>query len=178
MSKRFLITRPEHDDTTRYLSSWSRRALELAQSKGIKILDLNKERANRKEVEGMLVKQTPELVVLNGHGNDDVVTGHKNEPLIKCGQNEKLLKGKITYAISCRSAKNLGRKSVQAGAKAYIGYEDDFIFLYDQLKITRPLDDETAGLFLKPATEVVTLLLKGYSAVEASNKSKELFKSK
>lgn len=176
MSKKILITRPEHDDTTYYLSHWSKKSLQLAQVKGVNVLDLHRERANSEEVVGMLKKQEPKLVVFNGHGNDDVVTGHKDEPLIEGGKNEGLLKGKVTYAISCRSAKKLGRKVIKSGGNAYIGYEDDFIFFYDPHMVSRPLKDETAELFLKPATEIVTFLLKGTEAGECSKRSKESFK--
>jgi hypothetical protein len=176
LTKKILITRPEHDDTTHYLSHWNQHSIEIAQTKGFKTFDLHRKRANRKEVEGILSKQDPDLVVLNGHGNDNVVAGHRDNPLIVNGQNEELLKGRITYAISCRSAKKLGRKSVTSGAKAYIGYEDDFIFFYDPHKVSRPLKDKTAELFLKPATEVVISLIKGSMAGEAADKSKQSFK--
>jgi len=161
MSKKLLITRPEHDDTTLYLSHWSKQAIEQAESKGMRVLDLHKNRANKSEVVSMLSKQKPELVIFNGHGGDNVVGGDKNEPLIVAGENENLLKEKITYAISCKSAKKLGPKSVDSGAKAYIGYDDDFIFFYDPNKMTHPLKDETAKLFLEPSNELIISLVKG-----------------
>ncbi len=175
MSKKILVTRPEHDDTTYYLSNWSKKSLQLAQIKGIKVLDLHRERANGSEVAGMLEKQKPRLVVLNGHGSDNVVAGYKDEPLIIGGKNEELLKEKITYAISCRSARELGRKVIKSGGNTYFGYEDDFIFFYDPFMISRPLEDKTAGFFLEPATEIITSLLKGAKAGECSKKSKESF---
>ena len=46
--KKLLIIRPEHDDTTYYLSNWSKNTINFAQSKGIKVLDLPKKRANKK----------------------------------------------------------------------------------------------------------------------------------
>jgi len=177
MSKRLLITRPEHDDTTHYLSSWSKKIISFAESKGIWVFDLNRRRANKKEVEGILSKQNPGLVIFNGHGNDNFVSGHRNEALIIIGDNEKLLNGKITYAISCKSAKNLGPMSIDAGAKAYVGYDDDFIFFYDPNKITHPLRDKTAKLFLEPSNELITSLVKGNTVEESCNRSKKYFKN-
>ena len=40
MSKSFLITRPEHDDTTHYLSYWSKELIEIAKKKRIAVFDL------------------------------------------------------------------------------------------------------------------------------------------
>ena len=174
MSKKLLITRPEHDDTTHYLSNWSKKAIDIAQSKGIKILDMPKKRANKLEVTSMISKQKPELIIFNGHGDDNVVGGHKDEPLIIEGKNERLLKEKITYAISCKSAKKLGPKSISSGAKTYIGY-DDFVFIYNPDKITHPLDDETAKLFLAPSNELIISLIKGNTTEEACKRSKQFF---
>lgn len=176
--KKFLITRPEYDDTTHYLSNWSRKIIEAANSKGIKLFDLHRDKANRAEVTSMIEKQSPGLIVFNGHGDDNCVTGHKQEVLVEAGKNESLLKDKITYAVSCRSAKLLGPKSVAASAKAYIGYDDDFVFIYSPDKITKPLLDESAKMFLEPSNELIISLIKGNSAEESHKRSQEFFKDR
>ena len=173
--KKFLITRPEHDDTTHYLSNWCKKIMEVANAKGISILDLNREKATKKEFASMIQKQKPGLIMFNGHGSDECVTGHKKEILVVAGENESLLKESITYALSCRSGKLLGPKSVNAGAKAYLGYDDDFVFVYSPDKITQPLADETAKLFLEPSNEIIISLIKGNSAEESYNRSQEFF---
>lgn len=175
--KSLLITRPDHDDTTHYLYYWHNKTIEVAKSKNVKVLDLSKKRANKKEVNGMLSKQKPSLVIFNGHGNKDEVTGYNNESLIKLGENEKLLKDKIIYAISCRSAKNLGKKSIKSGTKAYIGYKEDFVFFFDANKQTHPLADKTAKLFLEPPQILSTSLVKGVPSGEAHKKAQEKFMS-
>ena len=121
-------------------------------------------------------KQEPELIIFNGHGREDTVGGHKNEPLIVAKQNETLLKEKITYAISCKSAKELGPESVKQGAKAYLGYEEDFIFFYEPKKMTDPLTDKTAELFLEPSREAMLSLIKGNTVEEAEKRTKNMFK--
>ncbi len=171
-----LITRPEHDDTTHYLSYWSKNSIEIAQARGITVFDLSREKANRNKTEGILAKQNPKLVIFNGHGKEDAVRGHKNEPLIIAKQNETLLKEKITYAISCRSGKKLGPESIKQGAKAYLGYEEDFIFFYEPKKITEPLNDKTAELFLEPSSEAILSLIKGNTVEEAEKRTKNMFK--
>jgi len=176
MNKAYLLTRPEHDDTTYYLSHWIKGTVEYAERKGMKVLDLHQQRARKQEVESMLRSQSPKLVVFNGHGDNDSVSGHNNEPLISAGQNESLLASKIVYAISCSSAKSLGPKSASAGAICYIGYDDDFIFLYEPAKFSRPLRDETARFFLEPSRLFVESLIKGNSVLEAKKKCETMLK--
>jgi len=170
----YIITRPEHDDTTFYLSTWSKETITLAESKGIKVLDLHREKANKDEFENRLKKLFPKLVMFNGHGDSDLVTGHKNQILIKAGVNEELLKDKIVYALSCKSAKVLGPKSIQAGALNYTGYEDDFIFVYEPELFSRPLLDKTAELFLKHSNMFIDSLIKGNSISESFERSKDV----
>ena len=176
MSFTYLITRPEHDDTTHYLSNWSKETINLAESRGWKVLDLHGERANKNEFESKMKKLSPNIVMLNGHGNIDLVMGHQNQILIKAGLNEELLKSKIVYALSCKSAKVLGPKSIQAGALSYTGYEDDFIFVYEPELFSRPLLDKTAGLFLGPSNIFIESLIKGNSVRESFERSRNILK--
>lgn len=173
MTFTFLITRPHHDDTTYYLSNWSKETIKIAENHGAKVLDLQGEDANKEEFESKIKKFSPRLVMLNGHGDADSVTGHKNQMLVKAGINEELLKSKIVYALSCKSAKILGPKSVHAGALNYTGYEDDFIFVYEPELFSRPLSDKTAGLFLEHSNIFVEALIKGRSAGESFERSKD-----
>ena len=76
------------------------------------------------------------------------------------------------YARSCHSAHTLGKVAVDGGAKAYIGYKEPFYMGYNKDKMTHPLNDEIADMFLKPSNQVVRSLLKGHSAAEASAISK------
>jgi len=169
-----LITRPEHDKTTHYLSNWSKEIINIAEGKNIKVFDLNREKAIRTNVEVRLRKLSCNLTFFNGHGNFNVITGHNNEPIIIGGENENLLKSKIVYAISCKSAKELGPRSVKAGAVSYTGFDDDFIFVYEPENISRPLHDNTAKLFLEPSQLFMKSLIKGNSVREGMDKTKKL----
>lgn len=113
MAQYLLITRPEHDYATRYLSAWAERFFGVAKDKGYSVIDLYRRRANRKEVESILYKRNPNFVIINGHGSDNAVSGHENELLLIAKDNSSLLEGKITYAISCRSARELGKEAGQ-----------------------------------------------------------------
>lgn len=116
-----LITRPEHDKVTTYLSTWSEELILLAAEKGIQYKDLCAENATKEEVEKYLRKQNPKLIILNGHGSPDAISGHKNEPIITRGQNEDILAEKIIYARACHSAAELGPAAIAKGAVAFIG---------------------------------------------------------
>src|SRR3989338_250123 len=118
---RLIITRPQHDITTRYLSSWAGDIIDFAKKKGIGVCDLVREKANRAEFEGRVKKIKPKVIFLNGHGCDDCVTGHDNNVLVSVDKNHNILNNKITYALSCNSGKKLGPKVVENGTATYIG---------------------------------------------------------
>jgi len=172
-----LITRPFHDVGTRYLSSWSQRLIDLAQKKGKKVIDLKGEKANKVELTGRIKKLNPSLVILNGHGDSDLVTGHDNKTLVKLGENESILKSRITYAVSCRSAKLLGSSCAKDQKTTYIGYDDDFIFTQNSVFINRPMQDLRAKPFMEASNQVVISLLKGHKAFDASSRSRNMFKA-
>ncbi len=175
MKHSMLVTRPNSDLTTRYISVWAKQIIALAKGKGSDVFDLSKKRANRREFESMMRKNEPSLVFFNGHGDYGSVSGQDNEELICVGKNEKLLQSKIVYALSCRSGKVLGPRSVQSGAAAYIGYDEDFIFLYDEKKQTRPEQDKIAEIFLEPSNQVMVSLLKNHTGKEAHKNSQQSF---
>jgi len=131
------------------------KVLSSSPKKGFKVLDLHRERANRKEFESMLKKFSPSFVVLNGHSSHNTVCGHKNQPLLIANKNERLLKSKIVYAISCSSAKTLGPKSIEAGAISYTGYDDDFIFAFSRIFVSSILKGNSVRDSYKKAKEIL-----------------------
>lgn len=174
-SNGILITRPEHDPGTRYLSYWGQEIINQASKKGLDVFDLRKDKANKKEFEGRMKKLKPSFVLLNGHGDEDCVAGHDNEILVKKGENEELLKNKITYAVSCDSAKELGQSCVDEKT-AYIGYDEKFILTLDRNYLNNPLKDKRAARFLDASNQVAKSLIKGHTAEESAERSKKMFK--
>lgn len=171
-----LITRPNHDITTNYLYYWSEKIIEQANKNKERVIDLKGKRVNLKEFIGILRKTNPSFVVINGHGNEKSFAGYDNEILIQFNINESILSGRVIFARSCRSAAILGKSCVDKGTKTYIGYTDDFIFFINESKITHPLDDVTAGLFLEPSNYVAIVLLKGHKTLEANTRSKNMYR--
>jgi len=171
MSRAVLITRPDHDLITTYLFHWSTFVLQEAIIRNIKVLDLRGKKANSKTFVSYIVKHQPILVFFNGHGNEDVITGYDNEPLVEVNKNERLLTAKIVYARSCDAAKNLGRLCIDNGTVAFIGYEKKYALAYTPSKVTNPLKDDVARLFVEPSNLVPISLLKGNTAKDAYRKS-------
>ena len=175
--KALLATRPEHDDTTYYLSYWCKKIIELARKKGLDVFDLRKEKISKKKVENILSKKNPKYVIFNGHGSAVAIAGNsRKDIIIKAGENDKLLKDKVIHAISCKAGLRLGPSSIKNGAKSFIGYKEDFIFFYDPNLVTHPEKDKTVKLFLDPLNEVSESLIKGKTVKEAHLKSQKKYK--
>jgi len=175
MSNTALVTTPRSDSTTRYISTWAEKTIEDVKSKSLQFIVLAKDRATASILESMFKKHDPSLLFLNGHGGPDLVAGHDDTILIQAGKNETALKGMITYALSCSSAQVLGPAAVKAGARAYIGYAEDFIFFISPEKMGRPLGDKTADMFLTPANHVIVSLAKGHTVGEATVAARNYF---
>lgn len=169
-----LVTRPNHDGATNYLYYWSGKVIEEAKKKSVEVIDLAKNKANRKNFISYLTKEKPSIVWVNGHGNDDCVTGFNNDILISTSDKNLDLQVKVFVARSCRCGKLLGKFLVNNGVGAFIGYVDDYIIKTSRKYTTRPWLDPMAGLFLEPSNYIITSLIKGHSVDEANNKSKKM----
>ncbi|MBK8483871.1 MAG: hypothetical protein IPL31_05875 [Saprospiraceae bacterium] len=170
MSKSILITRPNHDLITNYFCSWSQEIIDLAKKKSIQVYDLKGKKSSRKVFESYTETHCPSLVFLNGHGNANLLAGYNNEPMVN---QTTILKNSIVYARSCEVGQYLGSKLIANGAKSFIGYKRKFFVGYTPEKITKPLEDTIAGLFLKPSNLVISTLLKNNSAEEAHKRSQK-----
>lgn len=169
MSKSILVTRPDHDLITKYFCAWSQEIIDFAKSKNIDVYDLKGEKSNKKEFMSYADKHCPSIVFLNGHGNSIIFAGYENETLVDM---DTVLENSIIYARSCEVGQKLGLKLIENGAKTFIGYNRKFFCGYVPGKITKPFEDNIAGLFLKPSNLVVSTLLKNNNAEEAHKRSK------
>lgn len=93
MPKRLLVTRPQYggDGGIYYLFHWSTIYIKFAKTKGNDVLDLDKKRANRKELTSIIKKTKPHLICFNGHGSYNSITGQDGETLVGMNDNEKIL---------------------------------------------------------------------------------------
>ncbi len=176
MHTHLLITRPNFDLTTSYLHEWSRAITNAAEKRGIVVFDLEGHKACRKALMSFVKKKGLSLVIFNAHGTETAVFGQKEEILMDIRDCSKM-KSKTIYSRSCRSGATLGPALVREGARAFIGYKRDFIFPYDTNSTTNPLNDRISKPVLECSNMVAISLVKGKSAVEAHEKSLELYES-
>ena len=176
MTKQFLITRPTHDKETAYLYSFSKAIVNIAkEDRNIRLTELSGSKAIRKNLEKQLSTKDSTLAFLNGHGDANTVFGHKDQPILD-KSNIQLTKGKIVYALACDSLINLGKMAIKKGAKAYIGYTNEFMWLGEPSKSAVPDKDKNAVPFRKVCHILINSLLKGISVGEVVNKTKLEYK--
>jgi len=174
MSKSLLVTRPNHDMITNYMCEWSDHVISTAREKLISVYDLKGRKANRNQVQSYLKARQPNLVFLNGHGNDSVVCGYNDEVIF---DKTSPVASTMVYARSCNAGRTLGSKLAKQGA-TFIGYKRKFILGYLPEKTTNPKRDQIATYFLKPSNLVVTTLIKGHTAQIAHQRSlKAMYKN-
>jgi len=159
-----LFVRPSYDDVTSYLYFYSKELIQFSSSKGYNVLNKEKNKANYSEINNIISNKNPKFIMFNGHGSENSISGHNDEILVKLGDNHKILKEKIIYSLSCSSAKELGRKSVEDGTLSFIGYDDDFALGMDLNCQSSIYRDKRAKLFLEPSNLLVKSILKGKSS--------------
>ena len=169
MNKTILITRPNYDKITRYFYYWAKIPIEKAKKKNIDILDLKVEKNNRKDFERAMEKN-PCLVILNGDRNPEGSKGFQDLP------KEDIFDSKIVCSFACKTSRILGIRN-DFGAKAYVGYNDNFIFCCNPEKSYNPLDDEIAHFFLDPPMILASELIDGFSVKQSIKKAEDLLKN-
>jgi len=172
MKTGILITLPESDDVTKYLSTFSKEIIEICSENQIPIKTIEKENATKKNVENLLKKLDYKMIIFNGHGSPKCIMGHKDEEIISLDKNDSLLKNRITYARSCWAVLELGKKCVEGNKGCFIGYKFPFMFIIDTTWITNPIKDNTAKVFFETSNKVPIGLIKGHTAKESDENSK------
>ncbi len=167
-----LFSRPDHDDIIAYLHFYSKHLVEYAQECGHDPIDCDKERANRKDIHGLILKKRPVLMMFNGHGNETCICGHKDEVLLESEKDCHLLKEAIIYCLSCESILGLGKKAVETGTLAFIGYKGKVAIGKDKRYEAAPHKDNVAKLFLEPSNILMSSLIKGSQVQVAIEKCK------
>lgn len=174
MKPSVLVTCPNYDRMTRYLSVWAEKLMEDVRLHGNEVHMIKEAEVTRDKFESFIKKMQPSFIFINGHGAADRIAGHDHE-IILDKDNVGILKGKVVYALSCQSAKVLGPLARKKGAAGYIGYTENYYLVSQPTKTTHPEDDETAALFLEPSNAIAYALSKGHSAEEAVEKGRAAY---
>lgn len=177
MKKTLLITRPCYDDATNYLFYYANLIVKEAEESGVSVIDLKRPRLTKKNFINIMEDKNPFFVFFNAHGDKRTIygdkIGEKEEILVEEDQNHQLLNSKIIYARACWSAASLG-KACSDGC--FIGYKTPFGFFINEKWSTKPLNDNTAKIFLEPSNLIASSLIKGNTAKEAVEKSLNMSK--
>lgn len=173
MNKTLLVTRPKYDQGTAYLFYYASLILKKSKKLQISTKDFDKEMARRKKVISFIKKKNPQLLFLNGHGDENNIFGHKDSILFS-KKDKNILKNKIIYARACNAGISLGKDIVKGNNGCFIGYKYPFSFWLDNTRSANPSKDKTAELFLIPSNEIMNSLLKGNPTNLANKKSKDM----
>lgn len=165
-----LLTRPRYDTPTHYLFYWAGLLIDDAKRRSVKVIDLDKNKAKQKKLHSYLAKQPVDVVILNGHGNQEAVAG-QNEIILSTGNGTDLLKDKTIFVRACDAGAILGKEIMTKGAKGFIGYIQPFMFPIDKESFNKPLEDRLAAPVLECSNQVGFSLIRGKSAVEANKDS-------
>jgi len=157
--KKMLIIRPDYDIGTNYLFKWSQKVIDVAEEKGWKTEKSDSEKATRKEFESRL-KNRPDFVFINGHGNNELVVGHDSQPLADA-KNCSMLKNTITFTRACNCLNSLGKKAVKKGCIAFIGYNKEFWIPRSHKFEAVPLKDPLAKPVIETSNIVPISIIKG-----------------
>ena len=174
MNQAIFIGRCECDSSVKFPYNWADLIKEEAEKLEIDIIDLQREDYIEINTREQIESSKPFFVFLNGHGEIWCAKGFNQQPVLIANKNDYLLKDKIAYVVSCYTAQYLGQTAYEKGCKAYIGYEDEFSFVY--MNENNPQNDIIAKIFMEASNQVPLIILNGGTAKEAYKKSQEIYK--
>jgi hypothetical protein len=135
-------------------------------SKGYNVV-VNKD-TNDTKINFETIAKKPLTVYVSGigHGNYDVYTGHAGEYLLRKGTYDaSVVKDKAFHFLSCKTAAQLGPDTITKGANCYMGYNENFTFVWDSP--TTPINE--VELFQKCDSTFDLYMANGFTAQQAYN---------
>jgi hypothetical protein len=172
MNKIILITKPNFDDTTFYISHYSNLITEEAKKKGIITKSFEGKETTRENIHKFVNKQKPKFLFLNGHGNSESIEGNKGEIIFSIN-DKHLFSEEIIYARSCLLGEKFGKEVFENKKGCFIGYKYPFMFYIDETNSSNPSKDKIAQYFLEPSNKIASAIIKGNTTEEANNKGKK-----
>lgn len=109
-----------------------------------------------------------DIIIGMGHGDVDTFTGQNENLILKVGEYDPSeIKGKVVKLLSCQTGVTLGPDLISNGARSYLGYTDDYLWVCDSDKVSTPWSDHLASPFLLPVVDSINTLLNGKTIEEA-----------
>jgi len=127
-----LVIRPilDGDEVSQYSFRWAEDPIRDLKNAHFQVNDIGGREVSKQEVVEAIDSRDPYVVVHYDHGDEDAWIGNKTEPIMTSA-DAHLLSGRVVYTMNCLSAKTLGVNAWKAGAKAYVGYVQEFAFTLD-----------------------------------------------
>lgn len=163
---KILAARANYELATVYLSSWLQPTMDYATKLGYSVTDLYGEDATLANFMNALNVDDPALVLIGGHGAENLVTGQNGEVLLEACVNDGLMQQRTAVLAACATGVKLGPSMINKGANAYVGFQADFIFSVTPGYETRPLHDPRAAPFFTAINTLMYALLDGKTLSE------------
>ena len=124
--------------------------------------------ASPSEAREAIIADNPSLLGLEGHGAPGALALQGRKVFLSAEDHRSLslLGDRVVLALSCYTARLLGKLAIDYGAKAYIGWVEDFLFASETMG--DPFMDRYAWMFFKPVTEALVMLCAGKPAEAAA----------
>lgn len=117
----------------------------------------------------------PNIIFLNGHGDDFAAMGFQKSPVLMVNKNDHLLIGKVAHIISCFTANFLAQSAMDKGCNGYLGYKNYFYIWFIE---DNPKDDIIATMFQEAVNVASKTLLEGGGVKKAFEKSQEAYEKR
>ena len=131
-----IVSRPidknEAKPATKITNDWAQDIVDSMLCGNLLVYDLSGT-FNREQLEYCLTDSAVDTFVHYGHGINECLLGHNNQCILD-SFNVDLLKDKIVISINCDSADDFGVQCIEAGALAYIGYDEKVYIKYNKAK--------------------------------------------
>ena len=161
-----LFSRANFEIATKYLSAWVQQMVNLANTLGNNIVDLQGPSATKENFENYIRLRDPYFFIGCGHGQVDRLAGQNNE-IILSDETAYLMRNRIVYLYSCNTGAFLGQRLVDMGAVGYLGYKTEFKFYISDPPLSNPTADPMARPFFESGNSIIDAILKGRSIQEA-----------
>ena len=166
------MIRTDKDIASHYLYLACEPMVKQAEREGFKVTKIEGTDINPETLKNRIKQASPTFVFFNGHGTKSSLHDNNKKDFLTT-TNCLLLKETVTYARACDSICELGKKSVQAGCRSYIGYNKPFWLPKLHGMASRCNQDRVAKPVIETSNTIASQLLKGSNVDEAVRKSHE-----
>ena len=118
----------------------------------------------------VLSSRQADIIIGMGHGDVDIFTGQNMGMILEVNRyNPREVEEKVIYLLSCQTGVELGPDLILNGARSFLGFTDDYVWVMDADLASTPWADEMAALCLMPPIDAINTLLDGRTTEEAYN---------